>query len=196
MLLLGLFFDYADGKSWATLGTRTNPDFMKFSTTTCLLLLSLPLAAEEKKKESVKDAKGLMGLLKKLDTDGDGKFSDGEKEAIHTKVKKEVLDRYDLDHDGKLSDEERAKAKADAKLKLDKDGKGSSELESKARAAFNKKFDKDGDGKLNEEEKKAALAAVKKLKDKSGPGDAPAPSIKPIPDDDAKTPVEPEKASR
>ena len=160
---------------------------MKFPTlTTILLLLSLPLAAEEKKKESVKDAKGIMGLLKKLDTDGDGKFSDGEKEAIHTKVKKEVLDRYDLDHDGKLSDDERAKAKADAKLKLDKDGKGSSELESKARAAFNKKFDKDGDGKLNEEEKKTALAAVKKLKDKSATGDAPAPSTKAVPDEDAK----------
>ena len=59
-----------------------------------------------------------------------------------------------------------------------------------------KKFDKDGDGKLNEEEKKAALAAVKKLKDKSSPGDAPAPSIKAVPDDDAKTPAEVEKAPK
>lgn len=171
---------------------------MKITTTatTFLILLSLPLAAEEKKKESIKDAKGIMGLLKKLDTDGDGKFSDGEKEAIHTKVKKEVLARYDLDHDGKLSDEERAKAKADGKLKLDKDGKGSSELESKARAAFNKRFDKDGDGKLNEAEKKAALAAVKKLKDKSASGDAPAPPIKAVPDDDAKIPAETEQAPK
>ena len=158
---------------------------MRLSCILFLLALASPLPAEDPAassgKEGSKDAKGLLGkLLNKIDQDGDGKISDSEKEALHAKVKKEVLDRYDSDHDGKLSDEEKVRMKADVRKKADKDGKGTNELETKARAEFNKRFDKDGDGKLNEDEKKTALAAMKKLKDKTDPKSS-APEAAPPP---------------
>jgi Ca2+-binding EF-hand superfamily protein len=138
------------------------------------LTTSLLLHAEEPKSSSEKndklDKSGLKGklgsLLKKIDKDGDGKLDDAEKEALHGKVKKEVLERYDANKDGVLSDEEKAKAKADGQKKL-ASGEDDSPAEKKLRAEFNKRFDKDGDGKLNEAEKKTALAAAKKLREKA-----------------------------
>lgn len=131
-------------------------------------LLPLGLHADDT-KSSKDDLKGKLGdLLKKIDKDGDGKLNDEEKEAIHSRAKKEILTRYDKDGDGKLSDEEKAKAKADGNnlIKKDKDGKDS-ESTAKIKAQLAKRYDKDGDGKLDEDEKKAATEAFKKLKDKA-----------------------------
>ena len=163
-----------------------------------LFATSLMLQAEDTPPASgdsngAAKVKSLLGnLLKKIDKDGNGKLDDSEKEALHGKVKKEILDRYDADHDGKLSPEEKAKAKADGQAKIDGEGK-QSDLEKKARAEFNKRFDKDGDGKLNEEEKKAALDSAKKLREKVDPkkkpkaDSTPAPTAVPAPT----TPAEP-----
>lgn len=138
------------------------------------------MAEEESPSSDTSKLKGALGsLLKKIDKDGNGKLDDAEKEALHAKVKKEILDRYDTDRDGKLSDEEKAKAKADGEVRLGKNGKETSELERKARAEFNKRFDKNGDGKLNEEEKKAALEAARKLRKQAESKDAtPTPTPK------------------
>ncbi len=135
------------------------------------LTTSLLLHAEEPKSSSDKSDKSglkskLGSLLKKIDKDGDGKLDDAEKEALHGKVKQEVLERYDANKDGVLSDEEKAKAKADGQKKLN-GGDDDTPAEKKLRAEFNKRFDKDGDGKLNEAEKKAALEAAKKLREKA-----------------------------
>lgn len=142
---------------------------------------SLLFAEEEAPASETGKLKDALGsLLKKIDKNGDGKLDDTEKEALHSKMKKEILDRYDTDRDGKLSDEEKARAKADGQAKMGKNGKETSDLERKARAEFNKRFDKDGDGKLNEEEKKAALEAARKLRKQAESKDA-APAPTPTP---------------
>ncbi len=79
-----------------------------------------------------------------IDTDGDGKVSEEERQAGREKMKeifearrKEMIAKFDKDGDGKLSEEERKAAQETRK------------------AEFLAKFDKDGDGKLSEEERKA-----------------------------------------
>ena len=93
-------------------------------------------------------------MAEQYDTDGDGQFSQEEREAAHAAI----LEKYDADGDGVLSRKERhamREAAHDAFIaKYDTDGDG--ELSTKERDAikadFIKRFDVDGDGKLSKEE--------------------------------------------
>lgn len=79
-------------------------------------------------------------ILKKFDTDGDGKLNETERASLQEERKQKKAERiakYDTDGDGKLSKEER-KAAMDA---------------------FRAEYDTDGDGKLSKEERKAAHEA-------------------------------------
>ncbi|MBB5353366.1 Ca2+-binding EF-hand superfamily protein [Haloferula luteola] len=90
-------------------------------------------------------------LIKKYDTDGDGKLSKEESTAMREemKAKREALvKKYDTDGDGKLSPEERTAMRTALKAQYD---------------AILEKYDADGDGKLSPEERKAAADAGEEL---------------------------------
>ena len=112
------------------------------------------------KPEKGKKAEGPSGdrpsreeMIKKFDTDGDGKLSDDEKAGARKtmmakrKMPPFLVKKFDKDGDGELNDEEKAEA-----LKM---------MAVRKKEAL-EKFDKDGDGKLNDEERKAAMAARSK----------------------------------
>jgi len=94
-------------------------------------------------------------LLEQFDTDGDGKLSETEREAVkaHMEAKKAAfIKKYDLDADGALNDEETAAMKATIKEKMEA-----------MKAELLTKFDADGDGELTGEERKAAGEAARPL---------------------------------
>ena len=84
-------------------------------------------------------------MMEKYDTDGDGKLSDDEKDAMkkaykasHEAFKAEMIKEYDNDGDGELSDDERKEARESEKQNV---------LDM---------FDKDGNGELNGAEREKA----------------------------------------
>ncbi len=97
---------------------------------------------------------------REFDTDGDGKLSDAEREAMMKKIReqaqarreayeKALLEKYDADGDGQLSDEEKQTARA-------------KESEARRQRWLLRRFDKDGDGQLSAEETAAKDEAVKR----------------------------------
>ena len=100
-------------------------------------------------------------LLKKYDTDGDGKLSDEERKAMQEdfrrQAEEEQLAKYDTDGDGKLSDEERKVMEEDRRSQADTWKQWGKDLQLKH-------FDADGDGKLDEEEMAAFKEFEKELK--------------------------------
>ena len=112
-------------------------------------------------------------ILKKFDTDGDGKLSPEEGKAMREARQAEMLKKYDKDGDGKLSDEEK---------------KARDEEIAAKRKAIVEKYDANKNGKLDPEEMKAAMDAGEEMPwggrgpgggkrdgDKGGPKPADAP---------------------
>ena len=87
-------------------------------------------------------------ILKKFDTDGDGKLSQEEGKAMREARQAEMLKKYDKDGDGKLSDEEK---------------KARDEEMAAKRKAIVEKYDANKNGKLEPEEMKAAMDAGEEM---------------------------------
>ena len=127
-------------------------------------------------------------IMKKFDTNKDGKLSEEERKNLRnemsgarTGIPPLLAKKFDKDGDGKLSDEERAEFRKDLASKgrrlpphlmerfdTNGDGELSDEERSGARQAWEdrkqemlKKFDADGDGKLNVEERREAIKQAK-----------------------------------
>ena len=122
---------------------------------------------------------GRAGFMEKYDTDGDGEFSEDERNAMRQAFRKRALDKYDKDGDGELSAEERRAMRRDRggmwaaaterwrlqHFDLDADGK-LSEAEAAEHKAFQEKFramgktldvrfnDLNGDGEVSAEERR------------------------------------------
>ena len=114
-------------------------------------LFSAPDGKGEKKRPNFPSREE---MIKKFDSDGDGKLSDEEREKARKqmpgkgrKLPPEVLQKFDKDGDGELNDKERAAARAEFE---------------KRKAEALEKFDADGDGKLSPEERKQAMEAFRK----------------------------------
>jgi len=102
-----------------------------------------------------------VDLLKRFDTDGDGKLSKAERSQMgdlarrHFRGRREdVLKKYDLDKDGELSKDERAKVSDHMRRRGPGDNRDIFGNVRKRKPL--EMFDADGDGKLSEEEKKNA----------------------------------------
>jgi len=148
-------------------------------------LFSAPDGKGEKKRPNFPSREE---MIKKFDSDGDGKLSDEEREKARKqmpgkgrKLPPEVLQKFDKDGDGKLSDEERAafrkqmvangrKLPPHLMQRFDTDGDGtlSDEERAGAKQAWEdrkqemiKKFDANGDGKLSVEERREAIKQAK-----------------------------------
>jgi uncharacterized membrane protein YebE (DUF533 family) len=115
----------------------------------CLAALAWPLVATADDAKAPA-ANGIRAfLLKKFDTNHDGKVDPQERAAAveafkakHPRLYEAIMKRFDANGDGKLDEQERAAIKA----KLQE---------------LRQKFDTNGDGKLDEQERAAAREAVK-----------------------------------
>lgn len=87
-------------------------------------------------------------ILKKFDTDGDGKLSPDEVKAMREAREAEMLKKYDKDGDGKLSEDERKAMRADMEAKF---------------KALVEKYDANKNGRLDPEEIKAARDAGEEI---------------------------------
>ena len=110
---------------------------------------SFAAAQEEKPKRPDRPQREIPAeVLKKFDTDGDGKLSPDEAKAMREARQAEMLKKYDKDGDGKLSDEERKAMQADMEAK---------------RKALLEKYDANKNGKLDPDEMKAARDAGEEI---------------------------------
>ena len=123
-------------------------------------------------------------ILKKFDTDGDGKLNEEERKKVRDEMVSRrsglpplLAKKFDKDGDGKLSEDERAAFRKEMASKgrklpphlmqrFDKDGDGTLSEEERAAAkqewenrksTMLEKFDADGDGTLNVEERREAI---------------------------------------
>ena len=102
--------------------------------------------------------------IAEFDTDGDGKLSEAERQAIREKRMAEMRARLDTNKDGVISDEERTSARhqrvVDMRSRFDKDGDGKvtpAELESAPFGRFDGTADANGDGNVTTEELEAVM---------------------------------------
>ncbi|MCD6364802.1 MAG: hypothetical protein J7M14_02900 [Planctomycetes bacterium] len=96
-------------------------------------------------------------LLRKYDTDKDGKLSDEERQAAFQQMQAEsrqnMIDRYDTDADGKLSRQERRAMRREQRAPWN----------DAVRRWSLRDFDTNGDGELDEQEKAATAAFSRKF---------------------------------
>lgn len=139
-------------------------------TTTALAAFAVAATANPKGPRPHHPGPPPKALLEKFDTDGDGKLSEQEREAVRAAMEEKraaIIAKFDKDGDGKLNKEERDAAKEEFK-KLHGDRPMPPGGPSRDRIL--KRFDKDGDGKLNDEEREAAKAAMKEWRENHGKG--------------------------
>ncbi|PLX15332.1 MAG: hypothetical protein C0601_13205 [Candidatus Muiribacterium halophilum] len=117
-------------------------------------------------------------MLKKLDTDGDGKISKTEKEKAKNfmkKIKNKFIEKYDLNKDGKLSNDEKSKIPEKIRNKINKVQKGFSGKERQGKSItgakdpiiqeyYLKRYDDNDNGKIDREEKDLLIDELKTLK--------------------------------
>ena len=155
----------------------------------CISLALFAAPAEKSDKGEKKTNFPSRGeIMKKFDSDKDGKLSEEERKNLRnemsgarTGVPPLLAKKFDKDGDGKLSEEERAEFRKDLASKgrrlpphlmqrfdTNGDGELSDEERSGARQAWEdrkqemlKKFDADGDGTLNVEERREAIKQAK-----------------------------------
>ena len=128
-----------------------------------------PIFAEDApKKEERKGRPGREEIMKKLDTNGDGKVDDAERAKAREEFTKRLdsgelppmlLKRFDANEDGKLDDAEKAKAKESFGNRRGGRGQGG---DRQLPEAVVKKFDANGDGKLDDAEKAKAREEFQK----------------------------------
>ena len=94
-------------------------------------------------------------VLKKFDTNGDGKLDETERKAMYEDMKAEMLKKFDKDGDGKLSEDERKAMRADMEAH---------------RKELLEKYDANKNGKFDPEEIQAARAAGEKMPPMFGHG--------------------------
>ncbi len=94
-------------------------------------------------------------VLKKFDTNGDGKLDETERKAMYVAIKAEMLKKFDTNGDGKLDEAERQAMQT--------------EIEARHKALLDK-YDANKNGKLDPEEIQAARAAGEKIPPMFGHG--------------------------
>jgi len=158
------------------------------SLATVYLFLSFALfaapAEKAKKVESKTNFPSRGEIMKKFDTNKDGKLSEEERKNLRnemngarTGIPPLLAKKFDKDGDGKLSDDERTAFRKDMASKgrklpphlmqrFDKDGDGTLSDDERAvakqewenrKSTMLEKFDADGDGTLSVEERRAAI---------------------------------------
>lgn len=161
----------------------------------CTLIAALTglVASTANADEQAKGGRNRDDLIKKFDTNGDGKLDEQEKEAAKKEFQgkrgagnraggmAELIKKFDKNGDGKLDDQEREAAHkemkggrkpgatkpTDGKPGAGKPGAGKSgNLESNEKLL--KHFDKNGDGKLDDDERAAAKAEMEKRRADKG----------------------------
>ena len=156
-----------------------------------LFLTFALIAAQTEKPKKVENKTNFPSrgeIMKKFDTNKDGKLSEEERKNLRNEISGArtgipplLAKKFDKDGDGKLSEEERAEFRKDLASKgrrlpphlmehfdTNGDGELSDEERSGARQAWEdrkqemlKKFDADGDGTLNVEERREAIKQAK-----------------------------------
>ena len=145
-------------------------------------MLSFAATAFAAPSENNDPASRKAEMLKKFDTDGDGKLSDAERTALRIEMQNrpggkerkqwtpeqraEMLKKFDTDGDGKLSDAERTALRTEMQNR--RGGKERKQWSPEQRAEMLKKFDTDGDGELSQEERNAAREAMKASQTRGG----------------------------
>ena len=120
-------------------------------------------------------------ILKKFDTDGDGKLSDTEKKTLRTEMqsrhgshdrrqwtseqRNEMLKKFDEDGDGKLSETEKASLRSEMQSR--RGGRDRQQRTPEQRNEMLEKFDKDRNGELSTDERAAAREAMRPSRTKS-----------------------------
>ncbi len=135
----------------------------------CTAVLALPLTARAEPNEKPDREARRAAMLKKFDTNGNGKIDPEEREKMRAEMAKggggapermkKMLERFDKDGDGKLSEDERTAMRAEMQKRREAGGLKGTGAEKQAEML--KKFDKDGDGKLSEDERAAMREAMK-----------------------------------
>ena len=155
----------------------THLHFIVAYTTTMFLTATLLAAPSENRDPAARKAE----ILKKFDTDGDGKLSDTEKKTLRAEMqnrqgghdrkqwapeqRNEMLKKFDKDGDGKLSDTEKASLRSEMQSR--RGGRDRKQWTPEQRNEMLKKFDKDGNGELSDDERAAAREAMRPSRSKS-----------------------------
>lgn len=132
-----------------------------------------------------------LEIIKKYDTNGDGKLDDAERQAAREDIQKlgetapgtearpaaqvppgagrlsreEMIKKYDQNGDGKLDETERNVRREEimkTRAKAAEDRSTAESTPGRSREAVIKEFDKDGDGKLSDTERQVAMVEMRK----------------------------------
>ena len=146
--------------------------------TTTLFFKAMLFAAPS---ENTDPAARKAEILKKFDTDSDGKLSDTEKKMLRADIqsrqrghdrkqwtseqRNEMIKKFDKDGDGKLSKKEKAILRAEMQSRHG--SRSRKQWTPEQRNEMLKKFDTDGNGELSDDERAAVREAMRPSRTKS-----------------------------